>query len=37
MQYLGAISKTETNRDNFQGKPFDITVIQIYTPTTDAK
>ena len=22
---------------HFQGKPFDITVIQVYSPTTDAK
>ena len=22
---------------NFQGKPFNITVIQVYAPTTDAK
>ena len=31
MQYLGAISV------RFQGKPFNITVIQVYAPTTNAK
>ena len=35
MQYLGAVSKTISVR--FQGKPFNITVIQVYTPTTNAK
>ena len=29
MQYLDAIC--------FQGKPFNITVIQVYAPTTNAK
>ena len=37
MQYLGAISKTKTDLDSFQGKPFKITVIQVYAPTTNAK
>ena len=38
MQYLGAISKmTEWVLVNFQGKYFNITVIQVYAPTTDAK
>ena len=37
MQYLGAISKTKTDLDSFQGKPFNITVIQVYAPTTDAE
>ena len=38
MQYLGVISKN--NRiilGHFQGKPFNITVIQVYAPTTNAK
>ena len=37
MQYLGAISKTKTDLGSFQGKPFKITVIQVYAPTTDAE
>ena len=37
MQYLGAISKTKTDLDSLQGKPFKITVIQVYAPTTNAK
>ena len=37
MQYLGAISKTKTDLDSLQGKPFKITVIQVYAPTTDAE
>ena len=37
MQYLGATSKTKEWSVCFQGKPFNITVIQVYTPTTDAK
>ena len=39
MQYLGAISKmTEWSISvRFQGKPFNITVIQVYAPTTNAK
>ena len=35
MQYLGAVSNTISVR--FLGKPFNITVIQVYTPTTNAK
>ena len=35
MQNLGAVSKTISVR--FQGKPFNITVIQVHTPTTNAK
>ena len=35
MQNLGAVSKTISVR--FQGKPFNITVIQDYAPTTNAK
>ena len=37
MQYLGAVSKITEWSVCFQGKPFDITVIQIYAPTTKAK
>ena len=40
MQYLGAISKmTECSFHSvhFQGKPFSITVIQVYAPSTNAE
>ena len=38
MQYLHAISKmTEMILVSFQGKPFNITIIQVYAPTTDAE
>ena len=37
MQYLGIISKITEWSVCFQGKPFNITVIQVYAPTTDAK
>ena len=39
MQYLGAISKTTewSIFVRFQGKPLNITVIQVYAPTTKAK
>ena len=37
MQYLGAISKMTEWLVRFQGKPFNITVIQVYAPTTDAE
>ena len=38
MQYLGAISKTtEWSLFCFQGKPFSITVIQVYAPTSNAE
>ena len=36
MQYLCAISK-KTEWSLFQGKPFSITVIQVYAPTTSDK
>ena len=37
MQYLGTISKM-TERSLFVSKaPFNITVIQVYAPTTNAK
>ena len=35
MQYLSAVSKIISV--HFQGKPFNVTVIQVYTPTTNAK
>jgi len=36
MQYLGAISRQQ-NDPCYKGKPFNITVIQVYAPTTNAK
>ena len=38
MQYLDAISKNDTMISVcFQGKPFNITVIQGYAPTSNAE
>ena len=37
MQYLDAISKTTEESLCLQGKPFNITVIQVYAPTSNAK
>ena len=37
MQYLDAISKTTEWSLRFQGKPFNITVIQVYALTSNAK
>ena len=37
MQYLDAISKTTEWSLRFQGKAFNITVIQVYAPGTNAK
>ena len=37
MQYLAAISKTTEWSVHFQGKPFIITVIQVYAPTSNAE
>ena len=37
MQYLDAISKTQNNLGHFQGKPFNITVIQVYALTSNAE
>ena len=37
MQYLDAISKTTEWSLRFQGKPFNITVIQVYAPTTNTE
>ena len=37
MQYLDAISKTTNDLCLFPGKPFNITVIQDYAPTSNAE
>ena len=37
MQYLEAISKKKERSVRFQGKPFNITVIQVYAPTSNAE
>ena len=37
MQYLDAISKTREWSVRLQGKPFNITVIQVYAPTSNAE
>ena len=37
MQYLGAISKTREWFCGFQGKPFSITVIQVYAPASNGE
>ena len=37
MQFLGAVSKMTVISVHFQGKPFSITVIQIYVPTIIAE
>ena len=37
MQSLCVISKMTMISVRFQGKPFNITVIQVYDPTTKAK
>ena len=38
MQYLDANSKNDRMISvRFQGNPFNITVIQVYAPTTNAK
>ena len=37
MQYLGAIPKMTEWSVRFQGKPFNITIIQVYAPTTNAE
>ena len=36
MRYLGAISKM-IESSLFEGKPFNITIIQVYAPTTNAE
>ena len=35
MQYLDAISKRQNDRCSFRRKPFSITVIQVYAPTSN--
>ena len=37
MQYLDAVSKMTEWSVSFQGKPFNIMVIQVYTPTSNAE
>ena len=37
MQYLGAISKKTVISVYFQGKPFNIMVIQAYAPNSNAE
>ena len=38
MQYLDAISKNDRMISvYFQGKPFNITIIQVYAPNSNAK
>ena len=37
MQYLDAISKTTMISVRFQSKSFNITVIQVYAPTSNAE
>ena len=37
MQYLDAISKTTERSVCFQGKPFNVMVIQAYAPTSNAE
>ena len=37
MQFFDAISKVTMISVHFQGKPFNITVIQVYLPTTNAE
>ena len=37
MQYLDAITKMTIISVHFQGKPFNIIVIQVYVPTSNAE
>ena len=37
MQYLDAIKYNRTISVSFQGKPFNITVIQMYAPASNAE
>ena len=37
MQYLSAVSKMIEWYVHFQGKPFNITVIQVYAPTSNVE
>ena len=37
MQYMSANLKWQNDLGSFQGKTYNMTVIQIHAPTTDAK
>ena len=37
MQYVDAVSKMTEISVHFQGKPFNITIIQVYAPTSNAE
>ena len=37
MQYLDAVSKNRMISVHLQGKPFNIMVIQVYAPTSNAE
>ena len=37
MQYLDSVSKTTEWSVHIQGKPFNITVIQVYAPASNAE
>ena len=37
MQYLDSVSKTTELSIGFQGKPFNIAIIQVYAPTSNAE
>ena len=37
MQYLGQSQKQQNDLGHFQGKPFNITVIQVYAPTSNTE
>ena len=37
MQYMDASQKRQNDLYSFQSKPFSITVIQVYAPTSNAK
>ena len=37
MQYLAAVSNDRKISVHFQGKPFNITVIKVYAPTSNAE
>ena len=37
MQFLGAISDNRMISVHIQGKPFNITVFQVYAPTSNAE
>ena len=37
MQYVDAVSKMTEISVHFQGKPFNITIIQVYAPTSNVE